>query len=276
MMEKLIIYSDADYGHDDPTSLNVELSPREDGGEFDPTGYGNWYHCPNEGSVAYGITVEIGTGSDQGAEFEARLYRGTDDSPYDPNSAEFQTNSYWWLDQGFTGSTQYFPFDFEQEIDPMHPYFAAIMIETFSEFELTCMANGNTDTDNSTIIYERSGGGDYVWFGSQTSSPSVRLVFAEWVGVEELGELNGIDLNQNIPNPATGNTAISYKLDQPTEVRFEIRDLQGRLMDLVTPGMMPTGQHQFDLNISGYSAGLYTYTLITNDNVRLTRRMTVR
>ena len=82
MMEKMIIYSDADYGHDDPTSLNVELSPREDGGEFDPTGYGNWYHCPNEGSVAYGITVEIGTGSDQGAEFEARLYRGTDASPY--------------------------------------------------------------------------------------------------------------------------------------------------------------------------------------------------
>jgi len=275
-MEKMILYSDADYGHDDENSLNVELTPRFENDEYDPTGYGNWYHCPNEGSVAYGITVVIGTGSDQGAEFEARLYRGTDDSPYDPNSAEFQTNSYWWLDQGFTGTTQYFPFDFEQEIDPMHPYFAAIMLETYSEFELTCMATSNTDTDNSTLIYELSGGGNHVWFGSQTPSPSVRLVFAEWVGVEELGEMNGIDLNQNIPNPATGNTAISYKLEQPTEVRFEIRDLQGRLMDLVIPGVMPTGQHQFDLNISDYSAGLYTYTLITKDNVRLTRRMTVR
>lgn len=276
MMEKMIIYSDAEYGHDDENNLNVELSPREDGGEFDPTGYANWYHCPNEGSVAYGITVVIGNSSDQGAEFEARLYRGTDDSPYDPNSAEFQTNSYWWLDQGFTGTTQYFPFDFEQEMDPMHPYFAGIMNETFSEFELTCMATSNTDTDNSTLIYERSGGGDYIWFGSQTPSPSVRLIFAAWVGVEELGEMNGIDLNQNIPNPATGNTLIPYNLEQPTMVRFEIRDLQGRLMEVVNPGMMPTGQHQFDLNISSYAAGLYTYTLITDADVRLTRRMTVR
>lgn len=282
MMEKDIVYSADEYGHDDPDNLDLELFPRESDLStneltlYDPTGYGCWYHCPNEGSVAYGLTVTVGAGSDQGNEFEARLYRGIDDSPYDPNSAEVQTNSYWWLAGTYAGTTQFFPFDFENQLDPMHPYFVGVISEFESEYELTALAQSDSDTDNSTLRYEITGAGDFVWFTSQTETPDVRMILSEWVGVEELGEMNGIDLNQNMPNPATGNTIISYNLDQPTQVRFEIRDLQGRIMEVIAPGMMPAGQHQFDVNISDYAAGLYTYTLIANEDVRLTRRMTVR
>ena len=111
VLAKDILYTDDMYGHDDENAHDGELRPRESDDIddfFDPTGYGSFYHCPNPGSVAYGIAVRFGAnsgltidGAEDDLEFETRLYTldgsaGITDSPFDA--------AYWVYD--VTGATQ--------------------------------------------------------------------------------------------------------------------------------------------------------------------------
>ena len=84
VMAKDFLYTEGVYGHDNEAALETtELGPRENEeipGFFDPTGYGSFFHCPNPGSVAYGIAVKFGpnTGLNveggRALEFATRLY----------------------------------------------------------------------------------------------------------------------------------------------------------------------------------------------------------
>jgi hypothetical protein len=86
--------------------------------------------------------------------------------------------------------------------------------------------------------------------------------------------MNGINLFQNMPNPANNNTTIRYSLEQPMSVAFEVIDLQGRIVATKDLGTVSSGNHQVELSTSDLANGIYTYTLIAN-NVRLTKQMIV-
>ena len=281
VISKVIVYSDDEYGHDDEETLGVEFRPGDSDieGLFNPCGYGNFYHMHNEGSVAYGITVRFGQSSGGGdLEFESRLYTldgavGLVDSPFE--------SAYWNYDDAWTpGSAAlseyvYLPFEDPIELSDADFYFAAVISEFESAAELTVLGNANSDTDNSTGDYSLTGGGDYVWFTSQTSTPAIRLIMSERVGVDEIANLNGIELHQNVPNPTNGSTTIRFELLQSRNVAVEIRDLQGRLIDLMEQGQLPAGLHQMEYNVAQLGGGIYTYTLVA-DGIRLTKKMVVR
>ena len=62
VLAKDFFYTQDVYGHDDESTLDVELRPRESETFQDsstPPGFGS-YHCPNAGSIAYGIAVKFG------------------------------------------------------------------------------------------------------------------------------------------------------------------------------------------------------------------------
>ncbi len=281
VISKVIVYSDDEYGHDDEETLGVEFRPGDSDieGLFNPCGYGNFYHMHNEGSVAYGITVRFGQSSGGGdLEFESRLYTldgavGLVDSPFE--------SAYWNYDDAWTpGSAAlseyvYLPFEDPIELSNADFYFAAVISEFESAAELTVLGNANSDTDNSTGDYNLTGGGDYVWFTSQTATPAIRLIMSERVGVDEIANLNGIELHQNVPNPTNGSTTIRFELLQSRNVAVEIRDLQGRLIDLMEQGQLPAGLHQMEYNVAQLGGGIYTYTLVA-DGIRLTKKMVVR
>jgi hypothetical protein len=281
VMSKVIVYSDDEYGHDDEGSLNVEFAPGESDieGLFNPCGYGNYYHMHNEGSVAYGITVRFGPNAGGGdLEFESRLYTldaaaGLTDSPFE--------SAYWTYDDDWTPNSVpmsdivYLPFEDPIELNNTNFYFAAVISEFESEAQLTVTGNSNSDTDNSTGDYSFTGAGDLVWFTSQTATPSVRLILSERVGVDEIANMNGIELYQNTPNPANGNTTIRFELMQSRNVTMEIRDVQGRLIDRLNQGQLPAGMHSMDYHVAQLQGGIYTYTLVA-DGLRLTKKMIVR
>ncbi|MDG2209557.1 MAG: hypothetical protein P8K81_06165 [Flavobacteriales bacterium] len=245
VISKVIVYSDDEYGHDDEETLDVEFRPGDSDieGLFNPCGYGNFYHMHNEGSVAYGITVRFGQNSGGGdLEFESRLYTydgavGLVDSPFE--------SAYWNYDDDWTPNSPavseyvYLAFEDPIELSNADFYFAGVISEFESEAELTVLGNSNSDTDNSTGDYSLTGGGDWVWFTSQTGTPAIRLIMSERVGVDEIANLNGIELHQNVPNPTNGSTTIRFELLQSRNVAVEIRDLQGRLIDLMEQGQLP-------------------------------------
>ena len=281
-MSKLIVYTDDEYGHDDESALDGEVSPRESDlpGLFDPSGQGNFYHMVNPGSTAYGITVEFGAncglsidGDVAELEFESRLYFydntvGITDSPFESAFWTYDTD---WSNVGPT----YLAFEDPIELDADAVYFAGVIAEYESEGGLTVNAQLNSDTDNSTGEYNVTGGGDYVWFTSQTYTPAVRLILSERVSVDEIASMNGINLGQNTPNPASNTTVFSFDISQSRAISFEVRDLSGRVVTRIEEGTLGAGNHTISYDVSMLSSGLYTYTLIADD-ISITKKMVVR
>ena len=80
------------------------------------------------------------------------------------------------------------------------------------------------------------------------------------------------ELYQNTPNPFNAKTTIGFNLPENTDIKLKIRDIDGRLIQLIE-GHYEKGMHQItidrhDLPVSGV---LY-YTLETEDYVS-TRKM---
>jgi hypothetical protein len=281
VISKVIVYTDDEYGHDDEGALDVEFRPQDSdiAGLFNPAGYGNYFHMHNEGSMAYGVTVRFGPNCGGGdLEFETRLY--TYDGTVGLTDSPFET-TYWAYDDAWTpGSAAtseyvYLPFEDPIELTNANFYFAGVINEFESEAELTVLGNANSDTDNSTGDYGLTGAGDFVWFTSQTATPAIRLILSERVGIDEIANYNGIDLHQNVPNPANGTTMIRFEMLQSRNVTVEMRDLQGRLIQSVQRGQLPAGTHQVELNVADLQSGIYTYTLVA-DGMRLTKKMMVK
>lgn len=279
-MEKMIVYSVDEYGHDDENMLDVELRPGDgDNNDFDPTGYGSFFTVPNSGTTAYGVTVRFGDNTDEDYGFLAVLYQ-VDLDDWLNGSFPYLT-SYWITDGGWgqgAGDVQevYLPFDGDLELEPGEVYFAGVLQEISSEGELTVMGQSNSDSDNSTGIYSQTGATvpTFVWFQSQTASPAVRLITSPRVGIDDIAEMNGIQMKQNTPNPATNNTRISYSLESSRTVSFEIYDLAGKMIERFEVGTKPSGEHTFELNTSSLAGGIYSYTMIA-DGVRITKKMII-
>ena len=280
-LSKVIVYTDDEYGHDDESTLDVEFTPRDSDieGLFNPCGYGNYFHMHNAGSMAYGVTVRFGPSCGGGdLEFETRLY--TYDGAVGLTDSPFET-TYWTYDDAWTPSSVetsdyvYLPFEDPIELTNENFYFVGVINEFESEAQLTVLGNADSDTDNSTGDYNLTGAGDYVWFTSQTATPAIRLILSERVGIDEIANRNGIELHQNVPNPANGTTMIRFELLQARNVTVEMRDLQGRLIQAVERGQLPAGMHQVDLNVADLQGGIYTYTLVA-DGMRLTKKMMVK
>lgn len=107
------------------------------------------------------------------------------------------------------------------------------------------------------------------------STPMIRPVFAFASSIEGAEVQEGIRLGQNVPNPARDYTIIAVETAQMMkDARIEIRDLKGRLIQQEVLGTLPPGEYTQIINTSGIPAGVYLYTLNT-ENHRQTKRMTV-
>jgi hypothetical protein len=285
LLEMSIEYTDCEFGHDNPTTLDVELGPRYDDENefFEPTGYGNRYTFHNEGSTVYGLAVAFGPSLGAGIDFEIRWIDqdpevGLSDSPYE--FAEFVTDPNW---AGTADNPVYYPLAFEDEIEVSVEglaspgfYAGAVITEfDFEDIELTVLGNGNSDTDNSTIIYQQAGSGDYIWFSSQTATPAIRLITCPVVSVDVLGAYNGVHLQNNYPNPTAGETRFTFTSDWGGDFMIELRDLQGRMVDVVDLGARPAGEHTVVYDATPLADGMYTFSLLTGD-VRVTKKMRVQ
>lgn len=293
-IQKTIVYTDDEYGHSDPEQLDLEIFPRESDNSttqlplVDPTGHASFFTCPNEGSTAYGVLAKFGPGSDPGVEFEARLYKGNDAAPFDPNQADIFGFQFFLLTEEFTEDSEndwfYLAFEDPIELDAtdvagevFNNYFVGVINEFESEGDLTILAQPDSDTDNSTLQYEITGDGDFVWFTSQTHTPAIRMVVSErepWVSVEELAAATDVEVGICSPNPAVGITRIPLTLNGSHNVALEIRDQSGKLVKYQNFRHMPAGDHTLEVDVQELAAGTYTYAVIAGTE-RVARQMIV-
>jgi len=65
-------------------------------------------------------------------------------------------------------------------------------------------------------------------------------------------------LFQNYPNPASGNTFISFALAEPMQVNISLYDVMGRKKerkkDTIVKRFFPAGSHTLPVHLEGYSS----------------------
>ena len=99
--------------------------------------------------------------------------------------------------------------------------------------------------------------------------------------LESLSTINGDEkeivpssfvLNQNYPNPFNPLTKISYGLDMASNVRLSLYDVRGGFVETLINKRINAGTHDFMLDASHLSSGVYFYTMTVN-GVSQTRKL---
>lgn len=92
----------------------------------------------------------------------------------------------------------------------------------------------------------------------------------EALSVDDLSDVSSMTLEQNVPNPCSGLTVVSYQSSIASPATFEVRDMLGRVMYQTTV----TASQQIPIDVSRFANGLYSYSL-RSAGVSLTKRMIV-
>jgi len=103
---------------------------------------------------------------------------------------------------------------------------------------------------------------------------AARAYCQEYTGMEcitaisEESESRDFVLEQNFPNPFSGSTNISYRLDKKYEVALVIYDFMGRETHKIKLGHQAAGNHEIQLNANVFTIsnnGIYFYQLRLRD-----------
>ncbi len=79
-------------------------------------------------------------------------------------------------------------------------------------------------------------------------------------------------IEQNFPNPFNPSTSIQYTIPKPGNVRLEVFDLTGEVVDVLVDGVMTAGDHLQVWNSASRASGTYFYRL-SFDGVSRTKSM---
>lgn len=73
------------------------------------------------------------------------------------------------------------------------------------------------------------------------------------------------------PNPANQSTLITCTLDQTTDTKIELLNLEGKLMQSLFSGKLNAGENKIDLNLSTYNSGIYYVRMFYGDKISLAK-----
>ncbi|MFN0032431.1 MAG: T9SS type A sorting domain-containing protein [Flavobacteriales bacterium] len=274
-----IEYTDYEYGHDALDSLNIQVGPADADtpGNFQPCGFGNFFTFPNAGSTAYGLTTLFGSNCNADVFMQALLVEIEAGGNLNDNGAEvgyneFETLNQTWIDADYP---QYFPFEDAVDIDETLVYFCGVRNPDESSEELWVLCWDDSDTDNSTGSFEQTGDGDFVWFGSQTFTPYVRLILENRTSVEELAQQVGLSNFLISPNPAVNMANVNFTLAKARYVAYEVRSIDGKLIEWANLGMYNQGNNTLPLDVTEYAAGNYIVNIIIDGEHIFTQQMSV-
>jgi len=120
------------------------------------------------------------------------------------------------------------------------------------------------DISNFVVGYR----GQFIGVGSQYNEQYQLLVgyqsdITTVVGVDEEAIIvDKFDLYPAFPNPFNPSTQLSFSVDSPSDIRVEIYDISGKLVDSIISGFFQSGLHIAHWNAKGYSSGMYFVHLI--------------
>ncbi len=298
LAESIVFNNIGEYGHDGDSSsdFQYQIGCRYVSGNSGPRDQGGWgshYSFINPGSTAHGVTVRFGSNTVAGVPFKAALIAqdntqaNLDNSPT-VASGDYETTQSWLA--GNANEPLFFAFndpfnssqaqgwDVEVISENNLNYVAAIWRQTSGLGNITVLAQNTLDADLSSVAWEKGGDQSFHWFHFQEFNYAVRLVLSAPyvnhipVGVEEVENLASFSV---YPNPAVDEARVTFNLPESCFIAYEVRDLQGRLMDTANIGRFGAGQNSFALNVSNYAAGNYIVGLVVDGKQIISQQISV-
>lgn len=82
-------------------------------------------------------------------------------------------------------------------------------------------------------------------------------------------------LNQNIPNPASTTSTISFSIPEKSVINLNLYNLMGqKVLHIIENEHLMPGEYQYAVNVSKLNNGIYYYRLFSGDNA-LTKKMII-
>lgn len=100
------------------------------------------------------------------------------------------------------------------------------------------------------------------------------LVDLSTAGINEGNFVNGIKMDQNMPNPVFDQTEIRFEIESTADVKLFVTDINGRIVRVIEAGQLDAGLHNISLDLGDLSSGTYFYSIQAGKN-RLSKRMQV-
>jgi len=110
-----------------------------------------------------------------------------------------------------------------------------------------------------------------VWYVGQDSFKGI--ISSKPVAVDESAP-SAFSVAQNSPNPFNPTTTIGFAIPEAGTVSIEVYNVAGQKVDTIANGFMAAGKHSVNWDASGFSAGVYFYTVKAGDFAR-TMKMTL-
>jgi hypothetical protein len=269
--------TDLQFGRDDGTFTG--LFPGDGTDDFIAL---NPFDIYNDVTI-YAIDVAIADGSDEGTPVIAHLFDGFDDlflsEQYGGllvSSDELDLASAYSND-GSESDVVWYTLVLEEPYTASAGDFIAAGFEHYGGSNVQIWESKYT-YDQTSFVYGPFGSGSaYDWYYTN-EVPMVRLNLnpeaTNTVNVENIaGE--AFELFPAVPNPANESARLQYRLDQASDIAFEIRDITGKLVMAEDRGTQGAGYHALTLDVSAFEAGVYTFSL-TVDGARATQRIIVQ
>ena len=124
--------------------------------------------------------------------------------------------------------------------------------------------------------------GQFIGIGSQYNDQYQLLVgyqtdITTVVAVDgEIVIADRFNLISAYPNPFNPSTKLAFSIDTPSEIRLEIYDVSGKLVDNVTNGFYQSGLHVIEWNASEHSSGMYFVNLVKGSEMRTQKVMLLK
>ncbi len=154
------------------------------------------------------------------------------------------------------------------------------------------MTNLEIDGETNVVIWNSTGidvssfavgyHGQFVGIGSQYNDQYQLLVgyqsdITTVVAVDDdIMVADRFDLISAYPNPFNPSTKISFTIDAPSEIRLEVYDISGKLIDTMIKGFYQSGLHVIEWNASEFASGMYFVNLVKGSEMRTQKVMLLK
>lgn len=182
----------------------------------------------------------------------------------------------WGLAYSNNFSTIYLEFPNSVRLEPGEIYYACYRMAATGKFAVATdryfrsFGPGGGYTFSSMLIFQSTIPSDYAWGGNlyqpsstDYSTPMIRMILGDVASLPE--EISSSSSLNAYPNPANGETTISYSLNKSGNVNIVITDMMGRTVKMMNQGNQVAGtSYNVNLSTSDLANGTYFYTLSVN------------
>lgn len=127
-------------------------------------------------------------------------------------------------------------------------------------------------SNTANLVY--ASGADTYYFASQNWHLWYKVSYVDRTSLEETGA-KGFGIEQNTPNPFSGNTTVKYHMLVSGDVYWKLFDMSGRLLHQSNLGYHNPGTYTLPFDARSLSPGVYIYGITVN-GATVTKRMIVK